>query len=77
MFLMFLMFGWLKVAEILQNPFGKNELYDINLTRVLDLNIWKSSLLIESQERFLDTNLGETPAPNNSKYKHSFKNTKL
>ena len=66
MFLMFLMFGWLKVAEILQNPFGKNELYDINLTRVLDLNIWKSSLLIESQERFLDTNLGETPAPNNS-----------
>ena len=76
MFLMFLMFGWLKVAEILQNPFGKNELYDINLTRVLDLNIWKSSLLIESQERFLDTNFGETPAPNYSKYKHFFKNTK-
>ena len=63
------MFGWLKVAEILHNPFGKNKLYDINLAVILDLNIWKSSLLIESQEIFLDTNFAEKPAANYSELK--------
>ena len=64
------MFGWLKVAEILHNPFGKNKLYDINLAVVLDLNIWKSSLLIESQERFFDTDFAEKPAENKSESKN-------
>ena len=56
-----MVFGWLRVAEILNNPFGKNDLYDIDLAAALDLNIWKSSILIESQERVLDTNLAEIP----------------
>ena len=54
-----MVFGWLRVAEILNNPFGKNDLYDIDLAAALDLNIWKSSILIESQERVLDTDFAE------------------
>ena len=57
-----LVFGWLRVAEILNNPFGNNKLYDINLATVLELNIWRSSLLLENQETFLDTNFAEYPA---------------
>ena len=47
-----LLFGWLRVAEILNNPFGKNNMYDINLATTLDVDIWKASLLLESQENY-------------------------
>ena len=46
-----LIFGWLEVADILSNPFGNDKLYDINLASTLDLNIWKSSVTLENQER--------------------------
>ena len=54
-------FGWLRVAEILQNPFGSDEL-DIDLAELLDLEIWKSSVLIESQESFLNSSFAKNPA---------------
>ena len=43
-----LLFGWLKVADILSHPFGYDG-DDIKLYSVLDLNIWKASVLMESQ----------------------------
>jgi len=46
-----LIFGWLRVANILNNPWGKDELYDINLSAILDFNIWKSSITLEDQEK--------------------------
>ena len=49
------MFGWLRVAEILSNPFGENDLYDVDLASTLDLDIWKASVLIENQENFSET----------------------
>ena len=46
-----LVFGWLRVAGILLNPFGCDEVYNVNLVATLDLNIWKASKTIENQER--------------------------
>ena len=69
-----LVFGWLRVAEILNNPFGSNELYDINLFTVLDLNIWKSSLLLENQENFTDTNFAEYPVEKETEKVHDSQN---
>lgn len=65
-----LVFGWLRVAEILNNPFGRNELYDINLATVLDLNIWKSSILLENQENFIDTSFAAYPAKKETENVH-------
>ena len=45
-----LIFGWLKVADILSNPFGNDKVYDINLASTLDLNIWKASITLDNQE---------------------------
>ena len=56
-----LIFGWLRVADILSNPFGNDEVYDINLASTLDLNIWKSSLVIENQERAIHSDLLRNP----------------
>merc|ERR1719186_418411 len=56
-----LIFGWLKVADILSNPFGNDKLYDINLASTLDLNIWKSSISLENQERAIHSNLLKNP----------------
>ena len=50
-----LIFGWLRVADILSNPYGNDEIYDIKLSPILDLNIWKSSLTLEHQEKALDS----------------------
>ena len=70
-----LVFGWLRVAEILNNPFGNNALYDINLATLLDLNIWKSSLLLENQETFHDTNFAEYVVINDDDFDHNTKNS--
>ena len=49
-----LIFGWLKVANILNNPYGNDELYDISLSAILDFNIWKSSITLENQENAVE-----------------------
>ena len=56
-----LIFGWLKVADILSNPFGNDKVYDINLASTLDVNIWKSSISLENQERAIHSNLLKNP----------------
>jgi len=42
-----LIYAWMKVANIVRNPFGLDENYDINLEEVLDHNIWKASLSLK------------------------------
>ena len=56
-----LIFGWLKVADILSNPFGNDKVYDINLASTLDLNIWKSSITLENQEMAFYSSLLKNP----------------
>ena len=56
-----LIFGWLRVADILSNPFGNDKVYDINLGSTLDLNIWKSSITLENQEMAFYSNLLKNP----------------
>eukprot|EP00092_Neocalanus_flemingeri_P011927 GFUD01012859.1.p1 GENE.GFUD01012859.1~~GFUD01012859.1.p1 ORF type:complete len:435 (-),score=93.53 GFUD01012859.1:908-2068(-) len=59
--LMFLLiFGWLKVADILVDPFG-NDFWDIDLVSTLDINIWKSSVTIENQEKATHPQLLKRP----------------
>jgi len=41
--------GWLYMADILENPFGYNEQFDINLDEELELNIWRCSVTIQHQ----------------------------
>ena len=54
--------GWLYMADILENPFGFNQEFDINLDEVtttklqilykkqeLELNIWRCSVTIQQQ----------------------------
>ena len=55
-----LIFGWLKVADILSNPFG-NDIYDINLASTLDLNIWKASITLENQDRAFNSSFLRNP----------------
>ena len=55
-----LIFGWLKVADILSNPFG-NDIYDINLASTLDLNIWKASITLENQDRTFTSSFLRNP----------------
>ena len=50
-----LIFGLLRVADILSNPFGYDYHYDIELAATLDHNIWKASQSLESQDRALET----------------------
>ena len=40
-----LIVGWMKVAIYLQNPFGKDEGYDIDMQEYLDVEIWKASCI--------------------------------
>ena len=42
-----LIYAWMKVANIVRNPFGLDEHYDINLEEMLDHNIWNASLSIK------------------------------
>ena len=43
----------MKVANIVRNPFGLDENYDINLEEVLDHNIWKASLSLKHLDQLL------------------------
>jgi len=45
-----LMYAWLKVANIVRNPFGLDKDYDINLEEMLDQNIWKASVAIKHMD---------------------------
>ena len=56
-----LIFGWLQVADILTDPFGSDEVYDINLESTLELNIWKASVTIENQETAVHSDLLKNP----------------
>ena len=56
-----LIFGWLRVADILSNPFGNDKVFDINLASTLDLNIWKSSITLENQEMAFYSSLLKNP----------------
>ena len=56
-----LIFGWLRVADILSNPFGNDKVYDINLASTLDLNIWKASITLENQEMAFYSSLLKNP----------------
>ena len=65
-----LIFGWLRVADILSNPFGNDKVYDINLGSTLDLNIWKSSITIENQEMAFYSSLLKNPYRNEEPQQH-------
>ena len=45
-----LIYAWLKVANIVRNPFGFNKGNDINLEKMLDFNIWKASVSIKHMD---------------------------
>ena len=45
-----LIYAWMKVANIVRNPFGLDDHYDINLEEMLDHNIWKASLSIKHMD---------------------------
>ena len=40
-----LIIGWMKVAIFLQNPFGKDEGYDVDMVEYLDVEIWKAACI--------------------------------
>ena len=42
--------SWLKVANLLRNPFGDSKYFDIDLNEILDHNIWKASVSIKQME---------------------------
>ena len=56
-----LTFGWLKVADILSNPFGNDKVYDTNLASTLDLNIWKALFTLENREMAFYSSLLKNP----------------
>ena len=56
-----LIFGWIKVADILENPFGNDEHYDLKLADICDLNIWKSSITLENQEKISHSDFLRNP----------------
>jgi len=41
--------GCISMTDILDNPFGFNKDYDINLKEMLELNIWRCSMTIQEQ----------------------------
>lgn len=45
-----LIYAWMKVANIVRNPFGLDDHYDINLEEMLDHNIWKASVSIKHMD---------------------------
>ena len=56
-----LIFGWIKVAVILENPFGNDEHYDLKLADICDLNIWKSSITLENQDKIFHSDFLRNP----------------
>jgi len=45
-----LIYAWMQVANIVRNPFGTDDNYDIDLGEMLDHNIWKASLSIKHMD---------------------------
>ena len=41
--------AWLAMADIMDNPYGFNKFYDLQMTDKLELNIWRCSLAIQNQ----------------------------
>ena len=41
--------SWLYMADILDNPFGLNIEHDIDLSSILEINIWRCSVTIQQQ----------------------------
>ena len=55
-----MLFGWLKAAEMIRNPFGNSKLrnnrpwnnrnqFNLNMFDVLEVEIWKASKCVETQ----------------------------
>ena len=42
---------WFLVSIKMLNPFGTDKGFDVPLSKELDINIWKSSLMIQEQDR--------------------------
>ena len=42
--------AWMKVAIYLQNPFGEDIGYDIDLVSYLDVEIWKAAAMITQSD---------------------------
>ena len=45
-----LIISWMKVAIFLQNPFGEDKGYDIELDSYLDVEIWKAASMITESD---------------------------
>ena len=53
-----MLFGWLKAAEIIRNPFGSSKLaignqkhhFHLEMFDVLEVEIWKASKSLEAQD---------------------------
>lgn len=45
-----LIIAWMKVAIYLQNPFGGDEGYDIDMVSYLDVEIWKSACMLTQSD---------------------------
>ena len=41
--------AWLAMADIMDNPYGENKYYDLQMTDELEMNIWRCSLAIQNQ----------------------------
>ena len=41
---------WFIVSTKMLNPFGTDKKFDIDLNKELDINIWKSSVMIQQQD---------------------------
>ena len=46
-----LLYAWMRVADIVRNPFGLDQHYDINLESELDQNIWRASVSLKHLDR--------------------------
>ena len=47
---MMLIYAWMKIANIVRNPFGLDKNYDIDLEGMLDHQIWKASVSIKHMD---------------------------
>ena len=54
-----MLLNWFLVCVKLLNPFGSDRGYDVDLPSELDLNIWKSSVMIWKQDVIRTKKAGE------------------
>ena len=48
-----LIITWTQAADELKNPFGTNPGYDVDLVKKLNINLWRTSLMIQNQQESL------------------------